>query len=69
MLLTLYQSDSRIEVRRAVINSLFIQGSATTLVSLARQEKDPELKKDIITKLGLMHSKAAADYLLEYLKD
>src|SRR5207253_2258262 len=45
MLLTLYQSDSRIEVRRAVINSLFIQGSATTLVSLARQEKDPELKK------------------------
>ncbi|HJT18158.1 MAG TPA: HEAT repeat domain-containing protein [Thermoanaerobaculia bacterium] len=69
MLLTLYNSDTRPELRRTVINSLFIQGNAKALIGLARKERDPEVKKDIITKLGLMNSKEAADYLMEYLKD
>ncbi|HLJ73193.1 MAG TPA: HEAT repeat domain-containing protein [Thermoanaerobaculia bacterium] len=69
MLLNLYNSDNRPEVRRTVINSLFIQGNAKALVDLARKERDPDVKKDIITKLGLMHSKEASDYLMEYLKD
>ncbi len=67
MLLSLYGSDAR--VRKAVINSLFIQGNAKTLVELARREKDPEVKKDIISKLSLMRSREATDYLMEYLKD
>ena len=46
-----------------------IQGNARALVSLARQEKDPELKKSIINQLSLMNSKEAVDYLMEYLKD
>ena len=69
MLVSLYDSDSRYDVRKTVINSLFIQDNAKSLVGLARQERDPQLKKEIISKLGLMHSKEAADYLLEYLKD
>jgi HEAT repeat protein len=69
ILVTLYDSDSRPEIRRTVINSLFIQGNAKALVDLARRERDPNVKKDIISKLGLMQSKEAADYLLEYLKD
>jgi hypothetical protein len=69
MLVTLYNSDTRPELRHTVINSLFIQGNARALVDLARKERDPELKKQIITKLGLMQSKEAADYLMEYLKD
>jgi HEAT repeat protein len=69
MLVTLYNSDTRPELRRTVINSLFIQGNAKALVALARREKDPELKKEIIQKLSLTGSKDAADYLMEYLKD
>lgn len=69
MLTTLYNSDSRTELRKVVINSLFIQGNAKALVALARREKDPELKKEIIQKLSLTGSKEAADYLMEYLKD
>jgi len=55
-------------VRKAVITGLFIQGNAKALIALARRETNPELKRDIITKLGLTGSKEAADYLMEYLK-
>jgi len=65
----LYTSDSRREIRVAVIHSLFIQGNAHALVTLARQEKDPELKKAIISQLSLMSGKEVSDYLMEYLKD
>jgi HEAT repeat protein len=68
-LLSLYDSDQRTDIRKTIINALFIQGNARTLVDLARKEKDPELKKAIISKLSLMHSKVGADYLMEYLKD
>src|SRR5258708_30923089 len=65
----LYDSDPSLEMKRVVINSLFIQGSASTLVKLARKEKDPSLKRDIISKLSIMRSTEASDYLMEYLKE
>jgi HEAT repeat protein len=68
-LVSLYGADTRPDVRKAIINSLFIQGNAISMVALARQEKDPQLKKAIIRQLSLMSSKEAADYLMEYLKD
>lgn len=67
-LVSLYDADTRAEVRRAVINSLFIQSNAGALVGLARRETNPELKKEVISRLSLMHSKEAVDYLMEYLK-
>ncbi len=68
-LVSLYNSDTREDVRKSVINSLFIQGNVKGLISLARQEKNPELKKAIISKISLMNSKEGADYLMEFLKD
>jgi hypothetical protein len=68
-LTSIYDSDSRVEVRKSVINSLFIQNNARALVDLARREKDPELKKSIVSRLSLMKSKEATDYLMEYLRD
>ncbi len=68
LLLSLYNSDSRPEVRKGVIDALFIQGNAHTLVSLARTEKDREVKHEIIQKLSVMGSKEATDYLMEFLK-
>ena len=67
-LVQIYQSDARPDVRAAVINSLFIQNNAKGLVDLARQEKDRELKHDIVSKLSLMHNKDATDYLMEFLR-
>ena len=67
-LTTIYGSDSSPDVRKAVINALFLQNNATALVTLARAEKNPELKKEIVSKLSVMKSKEATDYLLELLK-
>jgi len=68
LLLSLYRDDPRPEVRKGVIEALFIQGNARTLVSLARAEKDPQTKRRIIEKLSVMGSKEATDYLMEFLK-
>jgi HEAT repeat protein len=67
-LTSIYAADQSLEIRKAVVQALFIQHQAKTLVDLARAEKNPELKKDIVTKLSMMRSKDATDYLLELLK-
>jgi tetratricopeptide (TPR) repeat protein len=67
-LTSIYASDATPDVRRAVVNALFLQNNAAALVSLARAEKNPEMKKEIVSKLSIMKSKEATDYLLELLK-
>jgi tetratricopeptide (TPR) repeat protein len=64
----IYASDASLDVKKAVVNALFIQGNAAGLVTLARAEKNPEMKKEIVSKLSIMKSKEATDYLLELLK-
>ena len=64
----IYGSDQSPDVRKAVINALFLQNNAAALVTLARAEKNPEMKKEIVQKLSVMKSKEATDYLLELLK-
>jgi hypothetical protein len=68
LLRTLYGPESSIEVKKEVVNALFIQRNASTLVELARQEKNAELKREIVSKLSNMRDKVATDYLLELLK-
>jgi len=67
-LVSIYKSDMQLENRRVVINSLFMQHNAKALVDLARAEKDPSLKKEIVSKLSIMKAPEATDYMLELLK-
>jgi hypothetical protein len=67
-LVSIYGSDTSVESRRAVVNALFMQRNAKALVDLARKEKDPQIKKDIVSKLSVMKAPEATDYLLELLK-
>jgi hypothetical protein len=67
-LASIYASDASVDVKKAVINAMFLQGNATGLVTLARAEKNTDLKKDIVSKLSNMKSKEATDYLMELLK-
>ena len=64
----LYARETSPEVKKRIIQGLFISRDATRLVELAKAEKDLELKKDIVQKLSLMKSKEATDYLVELLK-
>jgi hypothetical protein len=50
------------------VNALFIQPNAKALVELAGAEKDPSVKKEIVSKLSLMHTPEATNYLLGLLK-
>jgi hypothetical protein len=67
-LVSIYGSDTSAESRKAVVNALFTQRNAKALVDLARSEKDPQIKKDIVSKLSVMKAPEATDYLLELLK-
>ncbi len=67
-LTAIYGSDPSPEVRKAVVNALFLQNDASALVSLARAEKNAEMKNEIVSRLSLMKSKEATDYLIEILK-
>jgi hypothetical protein len=67
-LLAAYQADQSADVRKAISNALFIARDAAGLVSLARAERNPEMKRELVSKLSLIKSKEATDYLLELLK-
>ena len=64
----LYSKETDRGLKEEVLNAYFLQGNAAALVAIARGEKDPELKKTAVSKLSLMHSKEATDYLMELLQ-
>lgn len=65
---TIYGRETDRSLKEEVLNAYFLQGNASALVAIARNEKDPELKKTAVSKLSLMHSKEATDYLMELLQ-
>ena len=60
-----YRTTNDPKVKRAVISAFFISKDDVHLVELARQEKDLELKRQIVSQLSIMHGKAASDYMME----
>lgn len=65
----LYPGAADRELSRVVIRTLVEHDQAAALVGLARKEKDPELKRELVSDLSQMHSKPATDYLLELLRN
>jgi hypothetical protein len=64
----IYGKETDRGLKEEVLNAYFLQGNAAAIVAIARSEKDPELKKTAVSKLSLMHSKEATDYLMELLQ-
>jgi hypothetical protein len=64
----IYAKESDRGVKEEVLNAYFLQGNAAAIVAIARSEKDPQLKKTAVSKLSIMHSKEATDYLMELLQ-
>ena len=67
VLVQIYNSDTNVDVRKSVINALFIQENAQALVALARKEQDSALKRELVGRLSHMRNKVATDYMLELL--
>jgi tetratricopeptide (TPR) repeat protein len=67
-LVRIYQRESAAVLKKRAIEGLHMANNATRLVELARAEKDPELKREIVRRLSTMRSKEATDYMVELLK-
>ncbi len=66
-LANLYTSETDPEIRKEILNALFLQQNAKALVEIARKETHPELKHEAVQKLSLIRSKETTDYMLEIL--
>jgi HEAT repeat protein len=66
-LVTIYQKNSDAETKRAAAQALFLANDAHDLVTLARGEKDMELKQYLVQQLSLMHDQEATSYMTEIL--
>jgi hypothetical protein len=56
-----------VETKRAAAQALFLANDAPDLVTLARNEKDLEMKQYLVQQLSLMHNEEATKYMLEIL--
>lgn len=66
-LATLYRQENDPNVKRSILNALFIQSNAPAIIEIAKRETDPALKREAVQKLSVMKSKEATDYLMELL--
>ncbi len=63
-----YRTTTDPKIKKAIISAMFITKDAPRMVEMARNEKDLELKRTIVSQLALMNDKAATDYMMELLK-
>jgi len=66
-LVTMYPGASR-EEKSAVIQSMMIMEDTKGLLSLLKQENDPELKREMLQMLTIMDSEESNQYLFEMLE-
>lgn len=66
-LVSTYQKNGDVETKRAAAQALFLANDAQDLVTLARNEKDLEMKQYLVQQLSLMHNQEATKYMLEIL--
>jgi HEAT repeat protein len=59
----LYLSESSVDVKKRILQAMFVSGSADKLIELARTEKDPELRRSVIRNLGLIGGSKTGDAL------
>jgi hypothetical protein len=63
-----YRTTTDPKIKSSIISAMFLTKDAPRMVEMARNEKDLELKRRIVSELALMNDKAATDYMMELLK-
>ncbi len=66
-LISLYGSEKDSAIKRQVLQGLFLQGNTQALIEIARNEKDPGLRREAVGQLSHMDSKLATEFMLEIL--
>ncbi|MEW5982322.1 MAG: HEAT repeat domain-containing protein [Acidobacteriota bacterium] len=60
-----WQPGQTPDVKKSVIDGLFIQNNATALIDIAKRETDASMKREAVSRLSVMKSKEATEFLLE----
>ncbi len=68
-LLQLYTPDAPFEVKRAVLQGLFVGGQADKILEIARNDKDPAMRREAIRQLGPMGRKGGEGLPALYAKE
>jgi hypothetical protein len=61
----LYQKETEVEVKKQIVQALFVGGGSERLVELARTETTPELRRTAVRNLGLMPARTTGTALTE----
>lgn len=66
----LYQKETSLDVKKRILQAMFVGGDATRLIELARTETNIELRRTAVRNLGLIGSQRTGSALIEiYSKD
>ncbi len=68
LFLSIFRTAKDAEVRTAVLDAFSRQENGRALVTLARSEKNPRMKAQIIGRMAVLNSKVVTDYLANALK-
>ncbi len=68
MLRAIYAAETTPDFKKDIIGAIYQQKNAAMLVEMAKAEKDPVMKREMVSKLSTMKNKEATDYMLELLK-
>jgi HEAT repeat protein len=60
----LYQKENTVDVKKQILQAMFVGGNATRLIELANSEPNPELRRTAIRNLGIMGSRQTGDALV-----
>jgi hypothetical protein len=63
-----YRTTTDPKIKKSIISAMFITKDAPRLVEMAKNEKDLQLKRDIVSQLAVMNDPAATEYMMELLK-
>ncbi len=63
-LASLYSSSSDERIKRAILQSMFLEGNSAKLADIARSDKNPALRVAAIRSLGLMGDNGRGDVLV-----
>ena len=63
-----YGSETSESVKKSVLKALFLSQAAPELISIARRETDPELRKYAVRHIGMIGSEEAVEFMMEILE-
>jgi len=65
----LYREEKVFDVKRAVLQALFVSGEVRPLIEISRTERDGRLKREAVQLLAVSGSEEATAYMLELLDE